>query len=404
MSRPITFPGGNEKGRTPEEASDRTLSWWSENAKNPALKKACVDEIKRRAAGGQRAEAPPPPPPTAEQTAAIQRAEETASLVLGSFDNAQAASAALARAAAAYHLITPATIIGRIPDGFEVAIQMLPIDPYGPEVYSITGSREKPDDEDTVGLGRVALEKILGLMGGEWESSRRTDDGSHPHYCAWEAWAVYPGFDLQKKRVPGNVDIDTREDGPVRGAAAEEIRIKAERRRVDYPKSKNDGGESQLLELRKFLIRHCESKAMNKAIGNCGVRRSYKRSELRKPFAVAQLMFTGHSDDPEARRDFRRMIGERFLGVTNALYGDPQSAPQALPAAQATPALQGPPPLAARPAYREAHGEPVSTPLPSRNAVDDDDQEGPPDDYMPAPKPADTNAELAEEARKAKAY
>jgi hypothetical protein len=203
----------------------------------------------------------------------------------------------------------------------------------------------------------VALARIGGAAGVTWEYSRRTDDGSHPHYCAWEAVALSPTFDLSIRRVPGNVDIDTREDGDVCGAAAEEIRVKAEKRRTEHPDWKNDGGASQLLELRKFLTRQAESKAMNKAIGNMGVRRSYKRSDLRKPFAVARMLFTGYSEDPEARRDFRQMIGQRFMGATAALYGGhspplsvaaPAAHQQLPPAAAFIP--QPPPPIGSSPA------------------------------------------------------
>ena len=262
-------------------------------------------------------------------------------IVAGTFANGEAASRALLEASQKYHLVSPATVVGRLPEGCEVVVSVVQIDPYSSDVYCITGNAKNPRDDDTVGLDRVALAKIAAAAGVTWVSSRRTDDGSHPHYCAWEAIARFQNFDMTSSDIPGNVDIDTREDGDVRGAAAEEIRTKAR------AKGAEDGGDKQLLELRKFLVRHCESKAMNKAIGNKGVRRSYKRADLKKPFAVARLIFTGHSEDPEARREFRQMIGQRFLGASHQLYGPTvQTMAPALAAPQPAPVqyLPSPPP------------------------------------------------------------
>lgn len=286
--------------------------------------------------------------PQSQQQTGMTRAEQPQQIVVGTFSNAEAASRALIEAGQQYHLVTPATIVGRLPEGCDVVVSLVQVDPYSSEVYAITGDRKNPKPDDTVGLDRVSLAKIAAAAGVTWVSSRRTDDGSHPHYCSWEAIARFPNFDMTSADYPGNVDIDTREDGDIRGPAAQEIRNKQH--------GKPGNGDSQLLELRKFLVRHCESKAMNKAIGNKGVRRSYKRSELQKPFAVARLIFTGQSDDPEARRDFRQMIGQRFLGASHQLYGAPTHvAPPALQAPQQhylqappTQYVSSPPPIGTR--------------------------------------------------------
>lgn len=390
-------------GLTAEQAETKDLIYWADRkekevaegtskfaARDAEDAKAMRAELARRNAGGKPAAAPAAKPSDKPSTA-LARATEPNQLVIGSFGNAKAASEALLAASQQYHLVTPASIVGRLPEGCEVIMSLVQIDTSSSEVYNITGSAKNPKDDDTVGLDKVSLARIMKAMGGSWLSSRRTDNGSHPHYCAWEVWAEFPDFDLRPCRVPGNVDIDTREDGDLCGAAAEEIRVKAEKRRRDHPDWDNDGGDSQLLELRKFLIRHAESKAMNKAIGNYGVRRSYKRHELKtKAFAVARLMFTGHSEDPEARRDFRKMIGERFLGRRQQLYGN---APQIVP--QAAPQLHAPPPIGSGPREdydHDADGEPAdATPLPTGG-------------QKPAENPGPSNEELADEARNSGAY
>jgi len=353
MAKQVVIPGGDQKGMTPAQLNDKDLAWWAEHAKFTDVKEACNAEIERRKAGGKQAPAPAPAPAAAPapKSTAIQPAD-VGQLVIGTFSNAEHASKALIEATLKYHVVAPASIVGRLPEGCEVIVSLVQIDTTGSDVYNITGDRKRPKEDDTVGLDRVSLARIMRALGGRWLWSRRTDDGSHPHYCSWEAMGEFPGFDLQMCTVPGNVEIDTREDGDIRGAAAEEIRAKAERRRREYPNDKNDGGDAQLLELRKFLTRHAESKAMNKAIGNYGVRRSYKRGELAaKPFAVAKLMFTGYSEDPEVRREFRKMIAEHFLGASTKVYG--QQAPalpvpqpvQQLPQQSGAFALRAPPPI-----------------------------------------------------------
>jgi len=415
MSKPLYMPGkkGAPKVRI-EDAETKDLKYWSgrlakgleedpdkDYAEQDIAKlNAMRAELARRDGGGtapasngngqQRQQ----PQPAHGQSRALAR-PQVDQVVAGSFSNPDAATAALMKATEQYHLVSPATVVGRLPEGCEVAISLVQIDPYGPEVYGITGSKKNPKDDDTVGIDRTGLARIAAAMGVSWLVSRRTDDGSHPHYCAWEVWGEYPGFDLQPQRVSGNVDIDTREDGAIRGAAAEEIRSKAERRRRLYPDDDNDDGDGQLLELRKFLLRHAESKAMNRAIANRGVRRSYKRHELKKPFAVARLMFTGHSEDPEARREFRQMIGERFMGARSAMYGgaqQPVAAPAALPASQApsqAPVLQSPPPLSAS-ARQDYDRDTEGDSAPEHDAPQQPAPAAAPPQQAAAPQPADT--------------
>jgi len=295
-------------------------------------------------------------PPSAQRAASNGAAPATSSalvqaapaqMVLGSMANHEAINRALTDAATKYHLVSPATFVGRLPEGCEVVTSLVQIDPYSRDVYTISAKNyDRPGADDTVGLDRASLARIASAAGVTWVSSKRTDDGSHPHYCAWEAIARFPNFDMTAGDFPGNVDIDTREDGEIRGAAAQEIRTKAEKRRREHPDWSNDGGDSQLLELRKFLIRHCESKAMNKAIATKGVLRSYRRDDLKKAFFVARLSFTGFSTDPEARRDFRQGIMQRFLGASHQMYGGgptQQMAPPRLAPAQQYP--YAPPPI-----------------------------------------------------------
>jgi hypothetical protein len=283
-----------------------------------------------QAAGGGKAPAPGRSVPAGGkasptgQSQSIQVAGKTSVIAFeGSFSNAARATEAIRLAQSQCHLVSPAPVCGSLPEGYELAITMVRIDPYGPGVYSLTGKKDHPGPEDTVGLDKVSLLQIGNAAGADWIISRRTDDRRTNFYCEWEAVAEIQLLDGRKVKRPGNVEIDAR-DG---SGYIEEIRTKAEKRAREHPDWSNDGGDSQILELRKFYVRHAESKAMERAVANLGIRRSYKRKELEKPFAVVALSFTGRSDDAETRRYFAQRIADAALGSANNLYGGKPSLP-----------------------------------------------------------------------------
>jgi hypothetical protein len=356
-----TLKIGRDKVETPvSKVSDRDLEWYANECRSASLRAIASNEITRRKGGGAQAkpaqQAPQKPAPTALAKA------PTTDVVVGSFDAARATQA-LKHASEHYHLVSPATVVGSLPEGCEVSISLVTIDPET-ECFGLTGRKGEPKDDDILGLSRVALDKIFAAAGGTWVRSHRLDDGRDPHYCAWTAVGAVRMFDGQIRELPGSVELDARDGSP----QVVEIRAKAEDRKKKYPNDRNhDGGARQLLELRKFLLRHAESKGMNRAVAKLGIRRSYKRGELKKPFAVARVMFTGRSSDPEARALFQGKIADSFLGGTTALYGQPQA-----------PALP--------PAGHVPHPAP---PVGSVGAMDSDfdvtGDEVPPSDPAPAP-------------------
>ena len=348
----ITLPGGNDKGKDigDPNVSLNTLRWWAENAKQQDLREACAAELARRGDGGTPAQpqaTPRTPQRPAQQSNGQAIVQQRGALALaGSWANADQVSQRLQDAAAKAHLVSPATMCGALPEGCSVAMSVVHVDTNSSEVYAITGWKDNPKPDDTMGLGKVALDKIAAAAGISWvpELTGRLDDGRDPHYVHFRAVARVRDFDGTVRELPGEVEIDARDGSP----QIEEIITKAQ-------KAKNGQGRDpspQILELRKFIIRHAESKAMNRAIRKLGVRTSYKRAELQKPFVVAKIMFDGHSDDPALRRLFAEKIADNFLGGSRALYGAPparQPAPQ-MPAYAMAPQLHAPPPVGAVPA------------------------------------------------------
>lgn len=314
----FSIPGGKSKGTPLEAANAQDIGYWMDRLKadleaNPAKNYADRDrqwlaaakaELDRRAAGGAQAprrDTPAQGMPAQAAPRAIQRRATTD--VASGYRDSAAASSALVDAAALGHLVSPATVVGELPAGTVLAISQVVVG-VDEETYQLPGGKR--------GLAKVALDKIAAAAGISWDpqQSGRQDDGSDPHYCHYRAVAHYRAFDGAMQTVSGEVELDARAGGPLE----QEIKEKAARA------NRNDGGASQLLELRKFLLRHAESKAKNRAIRSLGLRTSYAPEELSKPFMVAKVMFTGHSDDPVIKQAFAAATADAFLGSRRALY------------------------------------------------------------------------------------
>jgi len=325
------IPFGKAKGQTLDAASEADIRWVAGKIKekldaDPNKPYADKDrrfldavnaELQRRRNGG------------GAPAQAIQRQAPSVALVESYIDPAKA-TAALQQATQHFHLVTPATSVGNLPDGCEVQLSMVQISQDDPHLYTVG---------DKVALDKYHLIAILNAAAGSIDYLRRVDNGSHPHYCACEAQVSYRMFDGSLIRRPGNAEMDVRAPD---GQRYVEIVEKAKNATPPRDPSR------QLLELRKFLLPQTESRALNRAIANMGVRRSYERGELSRPFMVARVMFTGRSEDPEARKQFRAAIAQSFLGATAGMYGPPQQLP---PATTHTPA----PPLSAPP-FRDTDG------------------------------------------------
>lgn len=341
-----------------DQADEKDLKYWvgriaADLEENPNKQYADRDRAllagmraelaKRREAGGA---APAPRAPAAAPSTALattapaalaKPAAATAAISLDQVaGNPQAVTERLRVLSESYHLVSPATAVDALPPGFGVATSVVRVDP--------NPDKKGPGDVVPIGgklmLSANSLSRIAAAAGIDWDPSRsgRLDNGQDPHYCHFRAVGFVRNFDGSVRTLTGEVEVDAREGSP----QVEEIREKAKKRAIENPDDPNDGGASQILELRKFLLRHAERKAKNRAIVDMGVKRSYTKDEIEKPFAVARLMWTGQSDDPELKRTFAVMGAERMLSGQAALYGAQQQ-PPALPTPAAHPARPLPP-------------------------------------------------------------
>jgi len=222
------------------------------------------------------------------------------------------------------NLVSPAPAVGRLPAGCAVALAVVWVDTRemskGGEIY--------PTGSGNYGIAKSALLRISGAAGISWDIDRclRLDDGSHPHYCCYRAVGSIVDFDgMDRVLPPKTIELD------LRNGSAQIESIEARSRSGDVT--------AQLREMRLFILRHTEGRAIAGVVRNIGMKTSFTLDELSKPFVCARLMFTGESDDAGQRAKFETMIAAKMLGGRASLYGGAQ-----LPA-RAAPVLQQPPPL-----------------------------------------------------------
>ena len=240
------------------------------------------------------------------------------------------------------HILSPTVAISSIPPTHAINVAVVVIDPAvdpqsgaGTDVYhqpSIHKRKKTGQDYEPVevSLGKTGLQKIAHAAGINWIESRRIDDGRTPSYWSWTCIGQVIDFDGTPRRLPpGSVEIDLRDGSPQIGGwtpalwatavqACEDRKAttaKADQWKVK-PYAIGGWTADRVMGARRFGLRLAESKAMNAAIRNLGVKQKYTVDELRKPFVVFRCSFVPDMSDPEVKR----IVTERALGGTAKLY------------------------------------------------------------------------------------
>lgn len=202
------------------------------------------------------------------------------------------------------NVLAPVVHMPELPAGTRIVVSLVKVDPSkeARETFPIAGG-------DLL-LGKVALSRISQAAGVSWTSTRRVDDGKHPHLYQAEVKGYVTDFTGRRREVADQKTIDLREDagGGIPGKDFDEIVTKAEKGNRDP--------SGQLMEARKFIAEIATSKAKNRAIADVlGIKRSYTKEELSRPFAVPQLTL-----DPNDR-EARALIQANAGGAQEALFG-----------------------------------------------------------------------------------
>lgn len=319
----FTVPGGKEKGTPVTQASASTLKYWIDRisdtlekgeSRNARYDTALLAAMRAAMAVGpgerprsantqtqtRRAQPPSEPAPERSMSQALIK-------VTGAFTTSDEVMNMLREAAKVAHLVTPQTSCGALPVGCSIASCVVWVDP-DTETYGIPSK-----DSSKRGLDKSALEKIGNAAGLSWDPvlTCRLDDGSDPHYVHFRAVGYVRNFDGTQRTEVGSVEMDLR-DGSQTAIETEERARRANKE------------NTELALMRKFILRHAESKAMNRVVRKLGVRTSYERHQLeQKPFVVTTIMFTGQTQDPDLKKLFAEKTFEAFHGASRMLYAPP---------------------------------------------------------------------------------
>ncbi len=307
-----------------DQATDKDLNYWAgrirEELHDPTKERfrsagerklaAIEAEQARRKSGGAAVVQAPAAPAAAHAQPGAALARPAAAQLSGTFSRGADVTQRLADASAGRaHLIAPATACDVIPEGCAVALSVVSIDVEA-ETYDVGMGKRA--------LSKAALDRIGAAAGISWDAtqSRRLDDGRDPHYCVYYAVGSYRHFDGVEVQITGTKEMDLRDGSPQVEALEERARAKGKT------------ADAQVREMRLHILAHAESKAKLRATRSIGIRSSYTREELARPFVVAKLMFTGQSDDADIRRMFAAKRADAMLGGHRALYGVAPAAPQ----------------------------------------------------------------------------
>jgi hypothetical protein len=199
--------------------------------------------------------------------------------------------AAIARWTSKYNVLTPFTqITGLAPQhGIIASIVKINSDPSkgGPgEVYDGLPFLGR----DEVALAKIGLRKIADA-GAISTDPVRTDPRNIPNYWEFKCTASYRGIDGTVVTRSATAEWDLRD-----GSA----RLKG-------------WTPNQITEGRKNGLRNCETRAINAAIRELGLKQKYSKAELAKPFLVMRVAFQPDMTDP----DQRRLVAENAMRGTS---------------------------------------------------------------------------------------
>ena len=210
--------------------------------------------------------------------------------------------AALQKWTGRYNLLTPFTQITGLAPKHGIIASAVKIDSNpakgGPgEVYD--GLPFLNDGE--VAIAKIGLRKIAEGAGIS-VTTERTDPRTIPFLWEFKAIATWRGIDGTVVRREATAEWDLRDGSPrLKGWSAKQIE-----------------------EGRKNGLRNAETRAINAAIREIGIKQKYHRRELEKPFLVLRVAWQPDPNNP----DDMRLVGENAMRGTSTLYGG-----AALPAA-----------------------------------------------------------------------
>ena len=225
-----------------------------------------------------------------------------------------------------YNVLVPSTTIQEISPFHKPVLEIVRINPdpkVGGEVYEVVfGS-------GSFSLRAVALNKIAFAAGIIWnaKNSGRTDDGNNPDIISYRAEAAV-------RKEDGTYMVRNAEYMMDLKILDQEIRDSYEQKSQALMKEKKQKNEKwteedrknyveksvkrDMLQKRKFRLQLASTGAMDRVIRLIlGLKSTYKREELEKPFVVPKIAFSPDVSDPKVRD----LLLRQGLDATNVLFG-----------------------------------------------------------------------------------
>lgn len=221
-----------------------------------------------------------------------------------------------------YNILVPTLTIQEISPFHKPVLEIVKVDPdpAAGEVYEIVqGSGE-------FSLRATALQKIGYAAGLIWNARgcHRTDDGSDPDVVSYRAEAAVRKEDGTYMLLNAEYMVDlrvieeeTRDSYEKKSKALQKEKGWTEQQRKDYVEKcvKRD-----MLQKRKFRLQLAQTGAMDRVIRKIlGLKGTYRKEELEKPFVVPKIAFNPDVKDPKVRE----LLLKQGLDATNLIYGSP---------------------------------------------------------------------------------
>lgn len=244
------------------------------------------------------------------------------------------------------HLIAPMTL-QVIPPMHRVVITAVEIDPIPDhkEVY--------PQKGGGLSLSAISFKKLLDAMGVRWNIPQcgRTDDGTNPNLVRYRMVGQIKGFDGVWHDIFGEKEISL-------DTVIEELTDNYREKAVNYANDEKDGPgfrkafptqeavegwirekvRVDALQIKKHMLARAQTGAMARACKSRGIRETYTKDELKKPFVFPSLVPELDMNN-EGDRDFLR---RQAMGATDLLYPTaPASQPRVDAPQTATPIASG---------------------------------------------------------------
>lgn len=192
------------------------------------------------------------------------------------------------------HVLSPAVSFSGLPAQHVLMASLVKLSPdpspNGPgDVYQDNFFLKGQD----VAIAKIGLSKIAQVAGISLDTERM-DSRTIQFYWEVKATAKWIGFDGTPQSCQATVEYDLRDGSPrLKGFTA-----------------------SQIEQARKHGLAGAETRAINRAIRQFGVKQKYTKAELEKPFVVVRVTFQPDMSDPVQRA----MVTQQRLAGTNALY------------------------------------------------------------------------------------